>query len=101
MAAFLFFPDPSLLSYNFREASGYLCNENNPLDIIDLCPQLSPNTQLFNTVPAPSLAEVVQRGEEKVYLSNTPLPGADQMLLCSTSVLIDSAQYYNRQGHGS
>lgn len=53
--------EPKLL-----DVSGYLCNENNPLDIIDLCPQLPSNSQLFNTVPAPLLPEVVQREKRKV-----------------------------------
>lgn len=54
------FPDSLSLSQTFWK------QKNNPLDIIDLCPQLPSSSQLFNIAPALLLREVVQREKREV-----------------------------------
>lgn len=54
------FPDSLLLSQIFWKL------KNNPLDIIDLYPQLPSSSQLFNIAPALLLREVVQRKKREV-----------------------------------
>lgn len=66
------------------EVSGYLCNESNPLDIIDLCPQLPSNAQLFNTAPALSHPEVIQRWRDKGLTLQSCLFVAQIKCFCAT-----------------